>query len=68
MNDPTNKKLQLLEKATDMLRRLEWSVVLPATSERDICTGCPVCGRGSIVGLDALHAGDCALAALLREL
>lgn len=57
-----------LEKALSMLQRLEWCAELPASSERDTFTACPVCGEGSIVGLPAAHASDCNLEALLREL
>ena len=58
----------VLEKAADMLRRLEWCVRLPPTDERDTVTTCPVCEQGSIFGLPAKHDDGCDLASLLRQL
>lgn len=65
-DDEIERLRAALGKATEMLRRLEFSVDTHEITGKDTIA-CPICGEGRIIGLDGEHRDGCDLAALLRE-
>jgi hypothetical protein len=65
--DPSPTPAPALDRAIEMLRRVEFSVDTHERTGKDTL-GCPMCNGGTIVGLHGEHDADCELAALLRDL